>query len=193
MAPCIVAADGGADRALAAGFNPEAIIGDLDSLSARARGSIRPERLHPIAEQDSTDFEKALTRLDAPFVLGLGFSGPRIDHSLAVWNTLVRVAAPPCLVLGGADVVFAAPAGRRLALDLREGTRLSLFPMARVAGASQGLRWPIKGLAFAPDGRIGTSNRVSGPVSLQFESAGMLVILPRTGLRAAIAALAPPG
>jgi len=30
--------------------------------------------------------------------------------------------------------------------------------MAAVQGRSGGLRWPIDGLPFAPDGRIGTSN-----------------------------------
>ncbi|NCU21110.1 thiamine pyrophosphokinase, partial [Candidatus Falkowbacteria bacterium] len=60
LAPCLVAADGGADRALALGHMPEAVIGDFDSISPAARAAIAPERLHPIAEQDSTDFGKCL-------------------------------------------------------------------------------------------------------------------------------------
>jgi thiamine pyrophosphokinase len=45
---------------------------------------------------------------------------------------------------------------------------------------------------FHPRGLIGTSNRVSMPeVRLSFDRPGMLVILPRARLGAAVAALAP--
>ncbi|MDE3079942.1 MAG: thiamine pyrophosphokinase, partial [Paracoccaceae bacterium] len=59
IAPTLVAADGGAQRALAAGQVPQAVIGDLDSLSARARAELT-DRLHPVPEQETTDFDKAL-------------------------------------------------------------------------------------------------------------------------------------
>lgn len=189
LAPRLVAADGGADRALAAGLVPEAVIGDLDSIGESARAAVGPSRLFHVGEQETTDFEKSLTRIAAPFVLALGFAGPRLDHTLAVWNTLVRVAGPPCLVLGEKDLAFAAPPRRRLSLALRPGTRLSLFPMARVGGRAGGLRWPIAGLGFAPDGRVGTSNTAEGAVDMEFDAAGMLVILPRACLRPAISAL----
>jgi thiamine pyrophosphokinase len=187
-APVLVAADGGADRALAAGVTPDAVIGDLDSLTAAARAALPPDRLHLVGEQETTDFEKCLTRIRAPYVLGAGFTGGRMDHALAVWNTLVRVPAPPCLILSQSDVVFAAPL--RLELALPPGTRVSLFPMAAVRGVSEGLAWPIAGIDFAPDGRVGTSNRATGPVRLEFDRRGMLAMLPRACLDAAIGAVA---
>ncbi|MEY4698455.1 MAG: hypothetical protein RIT14_2883 [Pseudomonadota bacterium] len=189
-APGLVAADSGADRILAAGLMPQAVVGDFDSLSARARAVIDPARLFPIAEQATTDFDKALRSVEAPFTLALGFAGARIDHGLAVLNALVRHADRTCLVIGPRDVVFHAP--RELRLRLRVGDRLSLFPMAEVRGESLGLEWPVAGLTFAPDGMIGTSNRVSAAeVHLRFDRAGMLVILPRGRLDAAIRALLP--
>lgn len=187
LAPCLVAADGGANVALRAGSVPRHVIGDLDSVSAATRAAIPAERFLHVAEQETTDFEKCLTRIEAPFILGLGLSGPRADHTLAVWNALVRHPARRCLILTPRDVAFAAPP--RLSLDLRSGTRVSLFPMAPVSGQGTGLRWPIDGLRFAPDGRIGTSNRAEGPVRLAFGRPGMLVILPRAALPAAIAGL----
>jgi thiamine pyrophosphokinase len=105
-APVLVAADGGADRALAAGHVPVAVIGDFDSLSAEARRRIPPDRQHRIAEQETTDFDKALRSIAAPFVLALGFAGARIDHSLAVFNTLLRHPGRVCIVLGAEDAVF---------------------------------------------------------------------------------------
>lgn len=176
--------------ALRQGLLPEAVIGDLDSISAAARAALSPDRLHLIAEQDTTDFEKCLTRIDAPLILGLGFGGPRLDHWLAVANALVRHPDLPCVILGGADIAFAAPP--RISLPLAPGTRVSLFPLAPVTGRSVGLRWPIEGLHLAPDGRIGTSNEALGPVHLEFDAAGMLVILPRATLSLITAVLRRP-
>ena len=170
LAPTLVAADGGADFAIAAGHKPVKVIGDMD-----------------VSEQDSTDFEKALTRIDAPFVLATGFTAGRVDHTLAVCRALVRRIGPRTLVIGAEDVIFAAP--RTLKLDVPSGTRISLFPMAAVTGRSEGLHWPIEGLAFHPSGQIGTSNLATGPIELSFDGPGMLVILPRDALRPALTAL----
>jgi len=183
FAPRIVGADGGADRLLALGAEPEAVIGDLDSISGAARTRLAG-RLFPIAEQITTDFDKALRSIRAPFVLGLGFAGARLDHGLAVLNTLARHPEARCLLLSPQDVIFLAPL--ELRLDLPPGSRISLFPMGAVTGASAGLRWPLQDLDFAPDGMIGTSNEVSGPVHLQFSARKMLVILPIRSLRAAL-------
>lgn len=184
----IVAADGGANRCLAHGIQPQAVIGDMDSISEAARAVLPPDRFHPIPEQDTTDFDKALRSIDAPFVIALGFIGARVDHGLAVLTTLVRQQRP-CVLLGPQDVVFHAP--RRLHLDLRRGDRFSLYPLSAITGTSTGLEWPIDGLAFAPDTRVGTSNRVStGPVRLELSGTGMLCILPRGRLDQALSALA---
>lgn len=189
-APRLVAADGGADRALRLGHVPEAVIGDMDSLSDVAKSRLSG-RLHPVLEQDTTDFDKALRLIRAPFVLGLGFAGARMDHGLAVLNSLARHAGRRCLILTGQDVAFVAPA--RLDLSLPVGSRLSLFPLTPMRGQSDGLRWPIDAVRFAPDGQIGTSNQVAAPqVRLRFGPGAMLVILPRARLGAVLGAFSLP-
>lgn len=186
-APQLVAADGGADQALRLGQKPLAVIGDLDSMSDAARQQLA-DRIHPVAEQEHTDFDKALRHVKAPFLLAVGFTGGRLDHELAVLNALTRHSDRRCLLLSDHDVIFLAPP--RLALRLEVGSRLSLFPMAKVEGESDGLRWPIKGLHFAPDGQIGTSNSVSAPeVVLRFSQPKMLIILPLKALPAVIDAI----
>lgn len=193
LAPCLVAADGGADRALRHGVEPEAVIGDLDSISAGARLRLAG-RIHGVMEQDSTDFDKALRHIRAPFVLAVGFAGARLDHGLAVLNGLARHPDRRCLLLSQSDVAFLAPP--EMTLDLPRRSRLSLFPLGPVRGESEGLRWPIQGLSFAPDGRIGTSNEVAMPrVRLAFDAAKMLVILPRATIGAVLAGfgLTPAG
>lgn len=191
LAPTLVAADGGAAHALGWGQTPEAVIGDLDSLPRAARFALPRETIHRIEEQDSTDFDKALRSIAAPLVVGVGCLGARFDHSLAALNGLVRRADRRVVLIGSEDVVFAAPP--RLELSLEPGTRVSLFPMAPVAGQSEGLQWPVEGLEFAPHRGIGTSNRADedgdGKVRLTWNSAGMVVILPRGSLAEAIRAL----
>ncbi|MCV2865433.1 thiamine diphosphokinase [Defluviimonas sp. WL0075] len=189
LAPQIVAADGGANVARAFGQRPEWVIGDLDSADRQNIADLDPSRVLFVAEQETTDFEKCLMRVRAPFLLGLGFTGLRFDHSLAACNALVRHPGQACLLVGRDDVIFHAPP--RLSLDLVPGTRVSLFPMTEITGRSEGLRWPIAGLTLAPGGRIGTSNEAMGRVTMAFDTDGMLVILPRAALRAAIAALRP--
>ena len=186
-APYLVAADGGADQALALGEVPRAVIGDFDSISDAAQIRLGSAALFPIREQETTDFAKALRSIRAPFVLALGALGGRVDHELAVLNTLI-MAPMPCVLLGREDVVFAAPA--HLRLKLRVGDRVSLFPLAAISGRSTGLRWPIDGIQFAPNGAIGTSNSAAETeVTMAFDAPGMLVILPRNRLDAALAAL----
>jgi thiamine pyrophosphokinase len=146
------------------------------------------ERLYRIAEQDSTDFDKCLRSIRAPLILGVGFTGARIDHELAACSALVAPGHPPCILIGPVDICFAAPP--ELSLDLAPGTRLSLFPLAVLRGRSTGLRWPIDAVPFAPSGPIGTSNEVTGPVRLAFDAPGMLVILPVAALAATMTALA---
>lgn len=188
LAPVLVAADGAADRALEAGLKPVAVIGDFDSISASARATLAADTLHPIAEQETNDFDKCLSAIRAPLVLGLGFLGGRLDHQLAALSVLVRHPAQPCILVGAQDVAFLCPASLSLTLPL--GTRLSLFPMGNVTGHSTGLRWPIDGLDFAPDAMIGTSNEVTDSnVVLEFDALRMVTILPRKHLSQAIQAL----
>lgn len=173
----LVAADGGADKALAMGAVPDHVIGDLDSLSPQARRALPPGRIHQVAEQDSTDFEKCLTHLRAPLIHCLGFTGGRLDHCLAVLTTLTRLRACHCLLWDSEDIIALAPP--RLSLMLGAGCRVSLYPMAQVTGTSRGLHWPIDGLVFEPAGQIGTSNRaVTDRVELGFDCPGMLILLP---------------
>jgi len=188
LAPVLVAADGGADRALEAGITPRAVIGDFDSISAEARDRLPDTILHPLDDQDTTDFEKCLARVAAPLILGLGFTGARIDHHMAACTALARHAGQRCVLLGAEDLMFLCPPV--LSLPLEAGCRVSLFPMGAVEGASDGLEWPIGGINFAPDGRIGTSNRTVGPLTLSVTAPKMLVVLPVDTLQTVVGALA---
>lgn len=179
-APSLVAADGGAAQCLRAGHMPERVFGDMDSLDKDMRKIIPRERLIFFTEQDSTDFDKALRHIFAPVVLAVGFTGARVDHELACYNGLVRHPDRRCVIIGESDVVCLLPP--KLCLPMVAGTRVSLFPMRSVRCRSEGLKWPLDGIDFAPDGMVGTSNEATGPVQLEAEAPGMLLILPKAHL-----------
>ncbi|MFD2174291.1 thiamine diphosphokinase [Rhodobacter lacus] len=185
LAPPLVAADGGAETALNQGLMPLAVIGDMDSLSTEAQARLGP-RIHRIAEQDSTDFGKCLQRVEARFYLCLGFTGLRLDHTLAALSEIAARPAQAVVLIAEDEVIFRAPP--QLALDLPIGTRLSLYPMGPSRGRAEGLLWPLDGLAFTPAGRVGTSNSVTGPVRLEI-TGPMLVLVPKAHLTAVLAAL----
>lgn len=176
----VVAADGGAGVLAESGHVPDAVIGDFDSLDQDVRAQIPQHRLFSIQEQDSTDFDKVLRNVQTPLALGVGFLGRRLDHQLAVLNTLVRQQDRLCVLLGAHETVFHAPP--RLSLDLSPGDVVSLFPLARVTGRSTGLEWPIDGLVLDPDGQVGTSNRAVSAMTLAVDGPGLLVMVPRDRL-----------
>ncbi|MEE9454146.1 MAG: thiamine diphosphokinase [Paracoccaceae bacterium] len=173
LAPMVIAADGGLNRAHALGQKVTHVIGDMDSVDLGITG---PE-FHEISEQMTTDLDKCLYSTCAPFYLGVGFFGGRLDHQLAACHALVRSADKTVILLGAQDLCFLAPL--ELSLDLPRGTRFSLFPMGVVSGCSKGLKYPISGHDFAPDKMIGTSNITNAArVELSFDNKVMLVVLP---------------
>ncbi len=177
----VVAADGGAEALIALGRVPDAVIGDMDSLSPAAAARIPADRIHHIAEQDSTDFDKCLRNIEAPLIWCAGFLGARVDHELAALTVLARRTDKRCILIGRDDVITLTP--RRLEMELPAATRVSLYPMRAVTGRSTGLRWPIDGIDFRPDGRTGTSNESSAPVvTLETDGPGLLLILPAMSL-----------
>ncbi len=192
IAPCLVAADGGGDRALSMGLSPHAVIGDLDSLSPEGR-RVLADRLYHVAEQDSTDFGKCLRLVSAPFYLALGFTGLRLDHTLSALNELAARPGQLIVVVAEDDLIVRLPEAFEITLPV--GERLSLFPFGLARGRSEGLRWPIEGIDFAPTGRIGTSNEVAGEgadVQVRLEITGaMLLLLPKRHLQAVLDALRP--
>ena len=172
----MVAADSGADWLRSVGRLPDALIGDLDSVSEETLAAMPPEAVHRIAEQDSTDFDKAIRSVSAPLILGIGFLGGQVDHLLAAMTVMSRYPDRAIVLVGERDVIAHLPP--RIELPLAAGTRVSLYPMRLVQGVSTGLHWPIDGLDLSPGGRVGTSNRADGPVSLSVQAPGLLVILP---------------
>jgi|GEM_PF-269536 len=186
----LVGADGGGDAIRQAGLVPEAIIGDFDSIADRTGWDART-RLMPIAEQETTDFEKVLYSTAAPVTVGLGMTGKRFDHTLAALDALARFAAGRRIILVDESDIALALAGP-FEFTVEPGARVSVHPLTptRFAG-STGLVYPLDGLLLAPGIRTGTSNAAdAASFSIEPDGDGVyLLILERRWLDSLIAVL----
>lgn len=186
----VVAADGGAQAAIDAGRAPEVVLGDMDSIDRHIK--LPPQtRLVELTGQDDTDFEKAVSRVRAPLIIGLGFLGGRFDHTLAVMHALACIDhTHPILLIGDSDVVLRVKGDFSAALD--PGMRFSIWPLGQQHFAtSDGLRWPLTDLAMAPGKLIGTSNEViDSQVSISAGTGdGYAVITPLAAFDALLTAV----
>lgn len=191
LAPELVAADSGADWLAAWRLAPAGVIGDMDSIAEPDRWRAGPTRFLRLAEQETTDFEKCLYATRAPFYIGVGFTGGRVDHLLAVLHAMLARPEKTVVLLGEAEAMALVRPGRPLELALQPGDRVSLFPLRPVTGTrSRGLLWPVEGLAMAPGTRIGTSNVATGPrVEIAFDGPGALLMVERRHLGSLVRAV----
>ncbi|WP_458790020.1 thiamine diphosphokinase [Yoonia sp. MH D7] len=177
-----VGIDGGADHLLAVGIDPVAVIGDLDSLSDASRTRFAAV-LHHIAEQETVDFEKGLSRVNAPLIYALGFAGGRLDHTLAVLHVMGRNPERPVLLISADDASAIVPS-RGLTLHLPIGTRVSIMPLADARVQGQGLRWPISDRPMHPMHFTSPSNAAADH-EVQISCTGpVIVTVPRAQMQA---------
>lgn len=184
----IIAADGGARYAIAAGVCPTHVIGDFDSLdehevAALADAGTRVHR-HD-RDKNFTDFELAVrlaadTRTD-PEVLIVGGAGGRIDHELGN----VAVLAGPTLgdravtaILGDAVVRVARP-DAPVELPGPPGRSVSLVPVGGPARGvvTHGLRFALDGEDLAPTSSRGISNRTAADRARVALTDGVLLVI----------------
>ncbi len=187
----VVAADGGATRALAAGLVPDLVVGDADSLGPAGLAAVReagiPVELAAVAK-DESDLELAVlaavargaTRLTILGALG----GPRFDHALAnAWLLAHPALAGRATVLLDAATrvrlldATAAPAAVLLAGTPGDFVSLFAFGADAAGVVTDGLAYPLRDepLWFGP--ARGLSNVQAGPEARVSLRAGRLLIV----------------
>lgn len=153
----MVGADSGGQTIADAGFTPDAIVGDLDSLVGVEAWRTK-SRLIRVDDQDTTDFQKCLAYTRAPVTIGIGLTGGRFDHTLASLSAVTEYAGDRRIVLvDEEDIVVGIHGG--CTFTVRPGDRVSVYPMTAIEFAgSRGLEYSLEGLRLEPGGRVGTSN-----------------------------------
>ena len=149
----ILATDGAADRALSGGLTPDAVIGDLDSVSAKTRKTLATIPFICVERQDNTDLEKALDWLLQKKCYSCtlcGFTGGRIDFTLGnILSLTPYVSKMHLRVCGPGWQMY--PVTRKLTLRCAPHKRVSLLPYTTCRQVrSGGLYYPLAGQTLSP-------------------------------------------
>ncbi|CAN5821885.1 thiamine diphosphokinase [soil metagenome] len=187
----VIAADGGARRALDEGVRPDIVIGDGDSLAAEVRASLEqmgvPLRLED-PDKDESDTELCLLAAlesGAQRILILGaLGGRRPEHSVANLLLLAdeRFDGRSVVVLDGATRVtrMGTPTGEgALGLQGRPGHFVSLFALdGEVRGVrTEGLRFPLHAETLLLGRTRGLSNEMLGERARVTTQLGRLLVI----------------
>ena len=164
----IACCDGAADACLAAGFTPDLIVGDGDSVSPAVRHRWA-DRLVINPDQETNDLTKAVRHCLA---LGhrdltlLGATGRREDHTLANIALLMDYArllptplgAPPRVRMVSDFGTF-YPAVDQITLALEVGTEVSIFSFGATHFSARGLQYPLYDFTCLWQGTLNVATR----------------------------------
>ena len=179
----VIAADRGADHAIALGLTVDLLVGDLDSVSPEALAACSRVVQHP-PDKDDTDLELALAaamEAGASSATVVASAGGRFDHALA--NLLVTSsnrwsALKVNLIVDRAHVHVVRD---EVALKGEVGEPVSLLAVSGLAtGVSTlGLRWTLADARLEIGSGLGVSNEfTSQNAKVTVGSGVVLVVLP---------------
>ena len=174
-----IAADGGLAHTQTLGLSPEVILGDFDSLGYVPADS----RVFPV-EKDDTDAMLAvrlgLERGCGEFLLYGAMDGPRLDHTVANFQTLAYLAEHGTRGwLIGKDYI--ATVASRETLEFRPGCTgiLSCFCLGRDITdlTLEGLYYPLEHGTLTAAFPLGVSNHFTGEAARITVGEGLLLVL----------------
>lgn len=150
-ATTIICADGGANRALANGFIPDYVVGDLDSVTPATRAALPNTQFIHRPSQYATDLEKTLAfALEKKYgrVLLAGITGLRLDHQLVNLNIAEKFCTQLAIETqddyGIGSFIVAAQKPATATFKSFTGQQISLIAFRRVTGiTTQGLKYPL--------------------------------------------------
>ena len=141
----VVCCDGAADRYIATGRVPDAIVGDGDSISAGNREKFA-HLLHIISEQESNDQTKAVRFLmehGMHRIAIVGATGRREDHTIGNISLLIEYARTGCDVRSFTDHGVFIPCNGTTTHKCRKGQQVSIFSITARDLSAEGLLYPI--------------------------------------------------
>jgi len=144
----IICCDGGAKNLVLAGLEPEAIIGDLDSLDPEFAGKYA-DRLFRYSEQETNDLTKAvkwcINKRYKEIVI-LGATGKREDHTIGNISLLAEYAMEINVIMVTDTGIF-RPLLKSSIVRSFPGQQVSVFSInPETEITSEGLKYPLKNL-----------------------------------------------
>ena len=175
----IVCADGGAQKALAAGYSPDLIVGDLDSLDAGSGLSDGVEIVR-VPGQDNTDFEKTLDVMLArgmDHFLVTAFSGGRIDQTLANIQIAFEYAARCMIALADNHFVL-FPVTGTFESEFPVGSTVSIISMTDESVVStSGLAYGLNESVLPKGGHAVSNKSIKEFISVTVHKGGILLMV----------------
>ena len=175
----VMAADGGLAHLQKLGMAPDGIIGDFDSLGYVPRDA----RVFPV-EKDDTDTMLAVRQGLAlgyrRFVIYGGLDGPRLDHTMANFQTLQFLADHGARGFLAGNTYMATVIKNEKACFPEEAEGiLSVFCMgADAEGVTlQGLKYPLTDGKLSASFPLGVSNHFTGQKAAVEVRSGSLLLL----------------
>lgn len=180
QADFVLAADAGADAALAAGILPDAVIGDLDSASAHARKTLTNTPFIHVKRQDNTDLEKALDWLVAHHFQEctiVGATGGRLDFTLGNFLSVYPYLKKMKILFKG-DNWTLYPLTHSFTFSARKGARMSLIPLKNCRQITlKGVKYRLNNADWKV-GQTGLSNQITArKTEVLFRQGYMLMYL----------------
>lgn len=164
------------------GIVPDAVVGDLDSVSGEALASGLD--IYKFDDPNTTDCDKLLAWVEAQghFQIDLiGVEGDRLDHVLATLGSCAKSRLKIRLVLRtGLGYVLRSGSHR---LETTTGDRISLLPIVESTGVSaSNVQWPFDQAVMSLTGFVSVSNvALSNEVEVGLESGALLVVVEHDG------------
>ena len=179
----VIAADGGLMHTERLGIVPNEILGDFDSLGRIPAGA----NVFPV-EKDDTDAMLAVRRGLSlgyrKFVLYGSLDGPRLDHTVANFQTLQYLADHGAAgYLVGKEYLVTVVKNGSLSFPAGLSGTISVFCMgADAVGVTlEGLYYPLDRGTLTAGFPLGVSNHFTGdPARITVEKGSLLVLMPRS-------------
>ncbi len=178
----VIAADGGVRHTEALGISPDVILGDFDSLGYTPQGA----NVFPV-EKDDTDSMLAVRRglregCREFFIYG-GLEGPRLDHTIANFQTLSFLCEQNAWgYLIGRDFILTVVKNGTLRFPAGWEGIVSVFCLgADARGVTErGLYYGLEQGTLTASFPLGASNHFTGsPAEISVEEGSLLVIWDR--------------
>ena len=175
----IICCDGAVDKLVRLGYEPEWVVGDLDSISDSSRQRFS-ERLVEVSDQNRNDLAKAFKLCIGHGwhdIAVIGATGGREDHTLGNLSLLVDFARQLNIVLLSDSGIF-VPLTDSAAIEAEPGQQVSIFSFDPDASIhSQGLKYPLNGIKLNRWWQATLNEAVASRVSLEFSGGPVLLFL----------------
>ncbi|WP_243347716.1 thiamine diphosphokinase [Parabacteroides sp. FAFU027] len=180
----VVCCDGATRKALANGFTPDYIVGDLDSLEEKFKVQFA-DRLYRFPEQDTNDLTKAVRFTRSKGIKNLlivGATGLREDHTLGNISLLAQYAELFDSVEMVSDYGTFIAINQTIELQSFPGQQVSIFALTPDCLIStKGLKYPVekRSFSFWWEGTLNES--LGDSFTIEVHGSGRLIIYKVTG------------